>query len=112
MLTPRGKCPQPEKFSPEEDRTLDAASSRTASPTHYQRAIPAPLGCFKSHHHALCTSGTGLLTQLYVLSHKEVADQTGYLTLSQYADTGPTSLGTDPSDQVPGMVAIRESDLK
>ena len=26
-----------------EDRTYDAASSRTASPTHYQRAIPAPL---------------------------------------------------------------------
>ena len=43
MLTPRGKNPLPEKFSPEEDRTHDAASSRTAIPTHYQRAIPAPL---------------------------------------------------------------------
>ena len=30
------------KFSPEEDWTRDAASGRTASPTHYQRAIPAP----------------------------------------------------------------------
>ena len=35
MLTPK------EKFS-SEDRTHDAASSRTAGPTHYQRAIPAP----------------------------------------------------------------------
>ena len=31
----------PKTFSSEEDRTRDAASSRTASPTHY-RAIPAP----------------------------------------------------------------------
>ena len=37
------KFPLPEKkFSPEEDRTHDAATSRTASPTHDQRAIPAP----------------------------------------------------------------------
>ena len=43
MLIPREKYSLPEKFSPEEDRTHDAASSRTASPTHYQRAIPALL---------------------------------------------------------------------
>ena len=42
MLTPREKSPLPEKFSSEEDRINDAASSRTASPGHYQRAIPAP----------------------------------------------------------------------
>ena len=30
------------KISPEEDRTHDAASSKTVSPSHYQRAIPAP----------------------------------------------------------------------
>ena len=41
MLSPREKSPVPEKFSPE-DGTHDAASSRTASPTHYQRRIPAP----------------------------------------------------------------------
>ena len=40
MLTPREKSPLPEKFSSEEDGTHDAASSRTASPTHYQPAIP------------------------------------------------------------------------
>ena len=39
MLTPTEQSPQPEKFSPEEDRTRNSASSRTASPTHYQRAI-------------------------------------------------------------------------
>ena len=32
------------KFSPKEYRTQDAASSRMASPTHYQRGIPAPNG--------------------------------------------------------------------
>ena len=42
MLTPREKSPLPEKFFREEDRTHDAASSRTASPTLYQRAVPGP----------------------------------------------------------------------
>ena len=42
MLTPREKSPLLVKFSPEEDSTHDATSNRTASPTHYQRAIPAP----------------------------------------------------------------------
>ena len=42
MLTPTEKSLAQEKFSSEEDRTHDAASSRTASPTRYQRAIPAP----------------------------------------------------------------------
>ena len=35
----RGKSPLLEKFSPEEDRTHGTATSRTANPTHYQRAI-------------------------------------------------------------------------
>ena len=43
MLTPREKSPLREQFSPEEDRTHDAASSRTESPTHYQQTIPAPI---------------------------------------------------------------------
>ena len=43
MLTPREKFPLPEKFSSEEDRSHNTASSRTASPTHYQWAIsPLP----------------------------------------------------------------------
>ena len=36
MLTPRGKSPLTDFFPPEEDRSHDAASSRTACPTHYQ----------------------------------------------------------------------------
>ena len=42
----KGKIPTTctrKKFSPEEDRTHDAASSRTVSPTHYQQGIPSPL---------------------------------------------------------------------
>ena len=41
-LNPRGKSPLPEKFFSEEDRTHDAASSRTAQHTT-NWAIPAPL---------------------------------------------------------------------
>ena len=37
-----GKSLLPEKFSSEEDQTHDTASSRTASPAHYQEDIPAP----------------------------------------------------------------------
>ena len=40
----KGKSPPPEKFSLEEDWINDTASSRTVSPTHYQRAIPVPQG--------------------------------------------------------------------
>ena len=43
MLTPREISPLPEKVSSEEGPTHDAASSRTASPTHYPRAILAPV---------------------------------------------------------------------
>ena len=39
---PKEKIPyMGKKISSKEDRTYDAASSRTANPTHYQRAIPA-----------------------------------------------------------------------
>ena len=41
MLTPREIFPLLKKFFSEEDWTHDAASSRTASPTHYQQAILA-----------------------------------------------------------------------
>ena len=41
MLTPREKSPLSKKFTSEESGTHNAASSRTASPAHYQRAIPA-----------------------------------------------------------------------
>ena len=46
-----------------------------------------------------CESGTDLLRQLYVLLYLEVANQTFYLTLSQYTDTMPTSPSADPITQ-------------
>ena len=49
MLTPMETSPLLEKFSSEEDRTCDAASSSTASPTHNQRAIPAPSPDMNQH---------------------------------------------------------------
>ena len=42
MLTPREKSPLPDKFSAEEDQTHDAASRRTASPTHNQTSYSGP----------------------------------------------------------------------
>ena len=64
MLTPREKSPPLQKFSSEEYQTHDAASSRTASATHYQRAIPAPAVCSKRQDKA----GSG--TSLYAWTHK------------------------------------------
>ena len=44
----KGKILSTKKFIPEEEQTHGAASSRTAIPTHYQRAIPAPFLCTKA----------------------------------------------------------------
>ena len=41
--TPREKFPLPEKFSPEEYQTHDAASHKTASPTPYKLSYSGPL---------------------------------------------------------------------
>ena len=56
MLTPREKSPLMEHFSSEEDWTQDAASSRTVSPTHYQRANPFPLDWFNTFIHNVPSS--------------------------------------------------------
>ena len=44
----------------------------------------------------LCISGTDLINFTYWHTETEVADQTFYLTQSQYTDNGPTSPCTDP----------------
>ena len=44
------KSPLPEKFSSEENRTQNAALSRTARPTHHQRAIPSSRTARPTHH--------------------------------------------------------------
>ena len=66
IITPREKSPLQEKFSPKEDRTHYAASSRTASPTHHQRAIPALIIM-------QYISGTSLLRQQYTFLHIQLA---------------------------------------
>ena len=43
-----------------------------------------------------CISGTDLLNFTRCHTEIEVADQTFYLTQSQYTDTGPTSPSADP----------------
>ena len=51
LLIPREKSPLPEKKkSSQEDRTHDAVLCRTASPTHYQRAIPLSEGTIQLLH--------------------------------------------------------------
>ena len=49
----KGQSPLPEKLSPEEDKTHDTALSRAGSPTHYQRAIPAPIPWSEVHHYPI-----------------------------------------------------------
>ena len=57
----------------------------------------SPNGFFLSWRLHLQPTCTDLLTQCsYCHTGTEVVDQPCYLTLSQYSDTGPTSLGTDP----------------
>ena len=58
-LTPREKKSAPEKFSSEEDRTHDVASSRTASPTHYQLSYSDPY-CSSQDRPAAWRRGTGV----------------------------------------------------
>ena len=50
----KGKILSTRKFSSEEDRTHGAASSKTAIPTHYQRAIPAPILKFERESTSVC----------------------------------------------------------
>ena len=58
ILTPRGESPRPQTFSSEDDRINEAASGRTASPTHYKRAIPAPYSVSAFGQHVSSTYST------------------------------------------------------
>ena len=55
------------------------------------------VGCFTSQQHTSVSQGR-ICTDNFTCCHTEieVADQTFYLAQSQYTDTGPTSLSTDP----------------
>ena len=55
------------------------------------------VGCLTSQQHARVSQGR-ICTDNFTCCHTETeaADQTFYLTPSQYTDTGPTSLSADP----------------
>ena len=55
------------------------------------------VGCLTSQQHASVSQGR-ICSDNFTCCHTEieVADQTFYLTQSQYTDTGPTSPSTDP----------------
>ena len=64
------------------------------------------VGCLTSLQHASVSQGR-ICSDNFTCCYTEiqVADQTFYLTQSQYTDTGPTSPSADPIPQAPGRVA-------
>ena len=83
MSTPREKSPLPEKFSPGEYRTHDAASRRTASPTHYQLSYSGPQ--IDSDCDCCCSSDSkvsGLVPPLPGVWRDDVDVGTGWLAVS------------------------------
>ena len=102
----KGKSPVPEA------QTHNTASCRTGSPTHSRLSYSGSwrqttardlnsrglfAGCVTSQQHASVSQGQ-ICSDNSPCCHTEieVADQTFYLTQSQYTDTGPTSPSTDP----------------
>ena len=55
------------------------------------------VGCLTSQQHASVSQGR-ICSDNFTCCHSEIeaADQTSYLTQSQYTDTGPTSRSADP----------------
>ena len=51
MPTPREKFPLPEKLFSEDYQIHGTASSRTASPTHYQKIVLAPISLSQADTH-------------------------------------------------------------
>ena len=84
-----------------------------ASPHKSQRRHPLQshivlllVGCITSQQQASVSHGR-VCTDNFTCCHTEIqiADQTFYLTQSQYTDTGPTSPSADPIRRAPGRVA-------
>ena len=76
-LALREKSPLLEKFSPEEYQTHDAASSRTANPTHYQKAILAR--GYGSDHSWFYTSNIRTSYLVAILPDCQVSSGVGFL---------------------------------
>ena len=81
MLTPREKSPLSEKFSSAVDRTHDATSSRTASPTHYPLSYSdhPPPPPHPSHHKFPET----FFTTIFIILVQVLTDHTVESELSQ-----------------------------
>ena len=86
MIPPREKSRLLENFSPEEDQTHGTAS-----------IVCLLVACLTSQQQASVSQGR-TCSDNFTCCHTEieVADQTFYLTQSQYTDTGPTSPSADP----------------
>ena len=69
----------------------------TATQTSWLQNMVVVVGCLTSQQQASVSQGR-ICTDNFTCCHTEieVADQTFYLTQSQYTDTGPTSPGADP----------------
>ena len=65
--------------------------------TEHRDCVGWWVGCFTSQQHASVSQGQ-IYSDNFTCCHteKEVADQTFYLTQSQYTDTGPSSPSADP----------------
>ena len=73
----------------------ERTSARTCS--SWERLVCLLVGCLTSQQQASVSQGR-ICSDSFTCCHTEieVADQTFYLTQSQYTDTGPTSPSTDP----------------
>ena len=82
---------------------LSVGPTRPVAPT--SRTGGLFVGCLTSQQHA-CVSQGRICSNNFKCCHteKEVADQTLYLTQSQYTDTGPIGPSADPKRQAPGRV--------
>ena len=71
------------------------ATARVSPP--YVSTVCLLVGCLTSQQHASVSQGR-ICSDNFTCCHTEigVADQTFYLTQSQYTDTGPTSPSADP----------------
>ena len=96
-----GKIPSTrKKFSSEEDRIHDTASSRTASPTHYQWAFPAPTYSFNQ---------TTLLLAPHPLSQSSHIPISVYHQAQTHKPTTPQMMKTKQTRHTASTVLLDKS---
>ena len=79
------------------DKPLSPLQTDWYFPYFRQATVCLLIGCLTSQQHASVSQGQ-ICSENFTCCHTEieVADQTFYLTQSQYTDTGPTSPITEP----------------